>query len=212
MNRNLIFTFCCSNCFFMSCTSKEEQCIQVAQTLAFDAAHVDTLLCKAIVKIDFVALELTEDSEIYGVNKMIIKNDLIFLGDFHSGKIIVYDMNGKVKFVLNNKGEGPQKYLELRSFTVGEHNIYILDNYRHAINVYDCHTGVFSQSRKLSFVAWDMELLDNDHFIFAYIPMEGVRLNVKQPSNKIFITNKNLEITRRYFNYKPDEYEFIGKS
>lgn len=212
MYRNLVLAFCCSIYFFMSCTSKEEQSIKVAQTLAFDATHVDTLLCKVIDKIDFVALGLTENSEIYGVNKMIIKNDLIFLGDFHSGKIIVYDMNGKVKLVLNNKGEGPQEYLELKSFAVDEQNIYILDNFRHSINVYDCHTGVFKQSQKLSFVAWDMELLDNDHFIFAYIPMEGVRLNVEQPANKIFITDKNFEITRKYFKYKPDEYEFIGKN
>lgn len=211
MKSRLFIVLICSLSVFTFCTDKRKQIIQVEQTLAFDAAHVDTLLCKTIKNINFLALEVTENSMIYGVNKIVIKNNLIFIGDFHSGKIVVYDMNGKIKFILNEKGVGPQEYLELKSFAVDDQNIYTLDNYRHAVNAYDCYTGVFKQSQKLSFIAWDMEVLDSNHFIFAFIPMEGVKINMRQSPYKIFVTDKNLEITHKYFKYEPDEYEFIGK-
>lgn len=196
----------------ISCADEKVQNVCIDQTLAFDVTHVDTLLCKTVERINFLALDTAENSYVHGVDKMVIKNNLIFIGDFHTGKIVVYDMNGKVKFVLDRKGAGPQEYLELKSFAVDEQNIYTLDNLRHNVNIYDCQTGVFKQSQKLSFVAWDMEILDNDHFIFAFIPMKGGQLHYKQPPYKIFITDKDLEITNKYFKYEQDEYEFIGRT
>lgn len=196
---------------FTSCADKKEQVNRMDQVLSFDATHVDTLLCNTIEKIDFLALEATGNSDVYGVNKMVVKNDLIFMGDFHSGKIAVYGMNGKVKFVLDRKGAGPEEYLELKSFAVDEQNIYTLDNFRHVVNAYDCRTGVFKQAKKLSFVAWDMEVLDNGHFIFAFIPMDGGKPNMEQPPYKVLVTDRNLEITNRYFKYEKDECEFIGR-
>lgn len=139
-----------------SCTNKKEQTTTVDHPLFFDASQVDTLLSETIEKIDFIALEATDNSDVFGVSKMVIKNDLIFMGDYHSGRIVVYDMNGKVKYVLNAKGAGPQEYLELKSFAVDERNIYTLDNSRHTVNSYDCLTGKFKQSQKLPFIAWEI--------------------------------------------------------
>ncbi len=194
-----------------SCTDKETQAVWVEETLSFDAARVDTLIDRTIERIDFLPLEATESSDIYGVNKMVVKNDLIFMGDFHTGKVVVYDMQGKVKFVLDRKGAGPEEYLELKSFAVDEYNIYTLDNARHAMNVYDCRTGMFKESKKLPFVVWDMEVLDSDHFIFTFIPIEGGRPNLKQPLYKIFVTDKDLAITHQYLKYEQDDYECIGR-
>lgn len=205
------FTLCIICCFCISCADKKAQ-VGIGQFLIFDAGQIDTLLSETIERIDFLVLEETDNSALYGVSKMVIKNNLIFIGDFHSGKIVVYDMSGKVKYVLDKKGAGPQEYLELKSFAVDEHYIYTLDNFRHAVNSYDCQTGRFIQSRKLSFVAWDMEVLDNDHFIFAFIPLKDGQINLKQPPYKILITDKYLEITDKYLKYEKGDYEFIGKT
>lgn len=195
-----------------SCSNKKEQATAVDQSLFFDASQVDTLLSETIQRIDFLALEATDNSDVFGVSKMVIKNDLIFMGDYHSGRIVVYDMNGKVKYVLNAKGAGPQEYLELKSFAVDERNIYTLDNSRHTVNSYDCLTGKFKQSQKLPFIAWDMEVLDNEHFIFAFIPLEGGRPNLSQPPYKILITDRDFEITDKHLKYEQDEYEFMGNA
>ncbi|MCR2007934.1 6-bladed beta-propeller [Bacteroides acidifaciens] len=198
---------------FIACTDKGvSQFVNVGEIYAFNSNHVDTTLSKTIENIDFLALQIDENSDIYDVDKMVLKNDLIFMGDFHAAKIVVYDLNGKVKFVLSKRGSGPQEYLELKSFAVDDSNIYILDNYRHVINVYDCRTGIFKRTMKLPFVAWDMEVLDNDHFIFAFVPLEGGQINMKQPPYKVWITDRELQITKKYFEYGKGEYEFVGKN
>lgn len=199
-------------CILISCKDGKVSAIHTTdQTLVFNAAHVDTLLSNTIERIDFLALEPTENADVFEISKMVVKNDLIFMDDSKSAKIVVYDMNGKVKYILDHKGAGPQEYLELKSFAVDEQNLYTLDNFRHKINVYDCRSGIFKESRKLSFVAWDMEVLDDNHFIFAFIPLEGAVLKVEQPPYKILITDRNLEITNNYFKYEHDEYEVIGR-
>lgn len=198
---------------FVACTDKKGvHSVNVDEIYAFNTDQVDTTLSETIKAVDFIALQADGNSDIYEVDKMVLKNDLIFMGDFHAAKIVVYDISGKVKFVLDKRGAGPQEYLELKSFAVDDSNIYILDNYRHVVNVYDCDTGLFKQSMKLPFVAWDMEILDNDHFIFAFVPLEGGRLNMKQPPYKVLITDRKLQITKKYFEYDKNEYEFLGKN
>ena len=198
---------------FIACTDvRGGQSVNVDDVYAFDVDRVDTMLSQTIERIDFVALQSDGNSDIYEVDKMVLKNDLIFMGDFRAAKIVAYDLSGNVKFVLNKRGAGPQEYLELKSFAVDDHSIYTLDNYRHVLNVYDCRTGVFKYSMKLPFVAWDMEILDSNHFIFAFVPLEGGVLNMKQLSCKVWITDRNLQIKKKYFEYHKNEYEFIGKN
>ncbi|MBS6237806.1 MAG: 6-bladed beta-propeller [Bacteroides sp.] len=132
---------------FNAC-KEEASILEVDRTLIFDSHNIDTLLCESIKKVDFLVLDINQNSDVSEVNKMIIKNDLIFIGDFHAGKIVVYDIRGKFKFVIDKKGRGPQEYLELRSFTVDDQNIYTLDNYRHRMNIYDCYTGEFKGVKK----------------------------------------------------------------
>lgn len=189
----------------------EDPIIEVDRTLIFDSHNIDTLLCETVKQVDFLILDISQNSDVFEVNKMIVKNDLIFIGDFHAGKIVVYDITGKLKFVIDKKGVGPQEYLELRSFTVDEQNIYTLDNYRHCMNIFDCYTGEFKGVKKLPFVVWDMEVLPDNHFIFAFVPLLGGKLNIEQPLFKIFVTDKDLQIVNKFFKYKENDYEFIGK-
>jgi hypothetical protein len=60
-------------------------------------------------------------------------------------------------------------------------------------------------------VAWDMKVLPDNHFIFAFVPLSGGKINIKQPLFKIFITDKDLKIVNKFFNYEEKDYEFIGK-
>ena len=65
---------------------------------------------------------------------------------------------------------------------------------------------------KLSFVAWDMEILPDGNFIFTYILFkEGNGPNMKQPRCKIFVTDTTLHTVRKYMEYKKGDYEFLSK-
>lgn len=212
MKCNLFIIFIVQLLFFGACKEEKTMVIGVEKTLDFDALNIDSLLYKKIGKVKFLALDVNDESDVYEVDKMVVKNNLIFIGDFHSGKIVVYDMNGKIKFVLHGKGGGPQEYLELKSFAVDDQNIYILDNFRHCMNVYDCYTGEFKDSKKLSFVAWDIEVLSDDYLIFAFVPLSGGVLNRDQPLYKIFVTDKELHVINMFFKYEKEDCEFIGKT
>lgn len=56
-----------------------------------------------------------------------------------------------------------------------------------------------------------MKVLPDNHFIFAFVPLSGGKINIKQPLFKIFITDKDLKIVNKFFNYEEKDYEFIGK-
>lgn len=179
--------------------------------LHFNEETTDTTLSQHIQAIHFLPLEASENAQLFGVDKMMIRNGLIYLGDYRSGKITAYDLQGKVKFVLDKKGQGPQEYLEMVGFTVDQQSLYTIDNYRHTLNVYDCYTGEYRQTLKLPFVTWDVELLPDNHFIFAYIPSQGGKPNMDQPPYRIFITDKELNIKNKLLRYADDDFEFIGQ-
>lgn len=212
MKCNLFIIFIIQLFFLCACKEETTLIVDVEKTLNFDAHNIDSLLYKRIEGVKFLALDANDESDIYEVDKMVIKNDLIFIGDFHAGKIVAYDMDGKIKFILYRKGVGPQEYLELKSFAVDDQNIYILDNFRHCMNIYDCYTGEFKSSKKMPFVAWDIEVLSDDHLIFAFVPLSGGALSKNQPLYKIFVTDKELHIINKFFKYEKEDCEFVGKT
>ena len=177
-----------------------------------DLSEADTSLRSIIKDIVFLPLEMTDESVMFRTDKIVMKNGLIYLGDFRSSKVVAFDESGRVKFVVNQKGNGPEEYLEIKSFAVDDKSIYVIDNYRHRLNLYDCTTGKYQETRVLPFVVWDIEILPDKSLIFTYIPFkEGGEPNLEQERCKIFITDSLLHIERSMFEYEKDDYEFIGK-
>ena len=107
----LLSILLCSACI-------EQKVSQVEQTWDIDLSQADASLRDAIKGINFIPLETIEESLLFGVDKLVVKNDLIYIGDFYSKKIVVYDKTGKIKFVINRRGEGPEEYIDMKSFAV----------------------------------------------------------------------------------------------
>lgn len=194
-----------------ACADKKGMSVQVEQTWNIDIRNADNQLRQRIDSIRFLPLKPHEEGLLFGVDKLVVKNGLLYLGDFRSGTISVFDKNGQQQFVLSQKGAGPTEYLEIKSFAVDEQYIYIIDNYRHKLNAYDCRNGAFAKSLDMPFVAWDVEILPDKNFIFTYIPLPGGNgPNMKQPRNKIFIADSTLHITRKMLEYGEEDYEFLA--
>lgn len=160
-------------------------------------------LSKQIEKIDCLVLENAKSSEIFSLDKIKFENNLIYIADYHGSKIVAYDMSGKYMFNIDKKGSGPGEYLEIKSFTVDEHFIYVLDNYNHKIFIYDCFTGAIKGERPLSIVAWDIETLSDGNFIFAFAPM--TQINMKQSSHLLFVMDKDFNIIQRLLPYNENQ-------
>ena len=194
-----------------ACVKEKKAITQTEKVWNLDIENADTLLRHYIDSITFLPLEDKADAMLYGVDKFVVRNGLFYLADFRAGKIVAYDAEGHLKFVLASRGGGPKEYLEIKSFAVDSSFIYVVDNYRHKVLVYNGKNGQYERTLNLPFVVWDMEILPDGNFIFAYIPYKDGTPNIKQDKYKIFITDNELNVLNKLFEYKEGQFDFIGR-
>lgn len=76
----------------------------------------------------YVKLETTTESLINKIDKIICRQDKIYVLDAKSAAIIVFDEQGRFLFAIRKKGKGPGEYTYLRDFDVDEvGNMYLVD-------------------------------------------------------------------------------------
>ncbi len=147
----------------------------------------DSLIATSVRSVDYILLEDVKESAFSEINKLVMKNGNIYIGDFRNHKIVVFDLAGNFKFAIDRKGRGPQEYLEIKNFAVDDHSIYVIDNYRHILYVYDSRSGKYLNKKKLPVVVWDVECFDNGDFLFAFAPpLPGGSLSDKQSPHRLF--------------------------
>ena len=195
---------------FIACCSKvkNEENVRIDRTIMFDR-FPDSLIATSVRSVDYILLEDVKESAFSEINKLVMKNGNIYIGDFRNHKIIVFDLAGNFKFAIDRKGRGPQEYLEIKNFAVDDHSIYVIDNYRHILYVYDSRSGKYLNKKKLPVVVWDVECFDNGDFLFAFAPLPGGSLSGKQSPHRLFVMDSNCRIKRRLFTYS--EEDPIGK-
>ena len=191
------------------CSSGPEISFDDVWTCNIDAVKSD--VSDFVDGIYYILLYSDADAMFKNADKLIIENDLIYIADYKSKKIIAYGMDGSVGFVLDRLGRGPGEYLEIKSFTVNDACLYILDNFNRKVFVYDSFNGQFIRSEDLDFIAWDMEALGNGGFIFAFSPMAGGRLRQPQTPGRIIVTDDEIDVESFVFNYEPKEYDVVGQ-
>lgn len=146
------------------------------------------------------------------VSKFVYEDGKFYLGSRRDNKIVVYDKQGNFLYEIDKRGNGNGEYLEMANFTADKKCVYILDNHKNRINLYDAATSGFKETKPIDFVAWDMELLGEDAFLFACSPVnvEG-RIDGKQPQGAVWKTNKEMEIEEVFCEYPSDYTEMVGK-
>lgn len=96
-------------------------------------------------KIELIQLETTDNSLIGTLSSGIITDADIFIHDFRYNNLFNFDISGKFKRKIGNRGRGPGEYREIRDFCIGDNgNLYTLD-YR-KIHCYEKNTGVHIES------------------------------------------------------------------
>lgn len=206
MQRTVILILCMVG--LLSCdnkTSRTEEDALVASHILFQGEDVDSLsLADRVADISFLALENNDSALIYEADKIRFENGLIYFGDFYGNKVVVYDETGKYRFSINKRGQGPDEYLEIKSFTVDSQYVYVLDNYNHKVFMYDAFDGSFRQEKSLPLVAWDIEALDNGHFLLAYVPLMN-SVNMSHTNHQLFVVDSNFQIVKRLLPYAEEE-------
>lgn len=175
-----------------------------------DDRNLDSSLAERISGVTFLPLETDATTQFRNVDKIVFENDLIYIGDYASGKILTFGMDGRSRFVLDRQGRGPGEYLRIQNFAVNEQDLFVLDNMQGRIFVYDCRSGAFRYNVGAPVVAWDMECFKDGSFIFAFAPMERGVLKKTQPRCRTFIVDKKWKIKEKMFAYAEGEFDLLG--
>ena len=87
----------------------------------------DSTAANYIDTVEYILLEAHPDGLFREIDKLIVKNDKIFIFDFIGrNQVLVFDRNGKFLYKTGNRGRGPKEYIQLRNFTVDDKFIYRL--------------------------------------------------------------------------------------
>lgn len=188
-----------------------EQDIKFDSIWVYNADAVQPKAPDFVESVSYLSLESNKESMFKGIDKILFENQFIYIADYRLKKIIAYNQDGTVRFVLDRFGRGPGEYLDIKSFAVNGSELYILDNFNRKIFIYDSLTGNFKNSVNINFIAWDMAAFENGDFIFAFSPMKGGELNQQQIAGRVFITDNNFNVKKSFFDYEPGDYDIIGQ-
>lgn len=174
---------------------------------------VDTLCSQYVSKITYLQLKNSDNHMLHDVTKIKSSKDKIYIFSKKMHKLSVYTKNGAFVYEIDQQGKGYKEYMETANFTIDDKYIYILDNVKNQVVLFDMQTGLFVKKIAIPFIAWDMEYLCDGRFLFTCIPNNPAgKLSKKQPNGAVWETDSTFnKVQRLYFPYHDDYYEMVGK-
>lgn len=163
-----------------------------------------------VESVTYLPLNITEQSALSRVHKMVVDDGLYFLADFNNSKLSVYDKAGNVRYVLDRRGHGKGEYLEIRNFTTSGKRLYTIDNFKNEINIFDKSTGEYIETKKSSVIASDIVALNDNKFLMTAIP-NGHKWAVEQDKYLVFEVDGNFKVKNSYFPYGSDYIEPLSR-
>lgn len=164
-----------------------------------------------VSRIDYIGLPPISNHLPGSVDKLCADDSTIIIADYKYGKIFVYDREGHPKALINQRGQGPGEYVEIRCMAVDSDYIHVVDNARRQLLTYSIHDGSFVKSRKMPVIADDIETLGDGGFVFASILERGAKPAIDQERARLFIADMDLNVTDTYYQYEGENYESIGQ-
>ena len=109
---------------------------------------------------DYVKLEMTSESVIGDVSKVVIGNERIYVLSLIDPRIFIFSLDGKYINSLK-RGNGPGEVLFVSDFEYRNNNLYVLDNYR-SIKQYDSDGNYIAEKYKLDSPYLSFTQVDDD--------------------------------------------------
>lgn len=113
---------------------------------------------------EMIALETNDSCLLSGVGHFAFSNDSIILQN--GSDIYIFSWQGRFINSFNQKGQGPEEYIEINSLRVIDSRIYVLDRAAKKIQVYTS-MGDFVKSITLDYDYVDFWPLDENNIVLA---------------------------------------------
>jgi hypothetical protein len=160
------------------------------------------LLSEISNRIKYIPLETTDDILIGSIDKLEVKDSLFFFLDRQSQIIWCFDQNGKYKYKIDKRGQGPGEYIRIFDFNIDNKNnqILILDRDTRKILFYNLN-GEYITDLKMDITATRFSVL-TDNFLF-YTSGRDIHMGKSKDEfgYNFFLVNKKGQITSKYFPY-----------
>jgi len=168
---NLLFVFCLFSCQYVQKETHVDTSVtidsvepRVIRITVSDTAyrHVD----QVFEQVSYV--KLSDEVVIGEIIRTLVADERIYILD-NQNKIFCYDMDGKVDFVIDNYGPGPNEYGTIRDFAldIPLKLLWMYDSSRRRFLAYDMRTGKRKKSISAAYVAPErMAIKDGSFFFF----------------------------------------------
>lgn len=184
----LIFFFVLSACHSEKKQSEmRNQSIDIIQIRSDFKVGTGINLSSFVKNIDFIPLEVTDESLLRGIGKAAIYGDYIYViddPDYLSPCVYQFDKAGKFIRQIGAKGEGPEEFVEMRGFVLDKDgNICIYDGVRKKILIYKSD-GTFLHSINTYYTCDNFEYNDGYYYLYRYYPDDYGKIRVLDSSGK----------------------------
>ena len=96
-----------------------------------------TFIPSEVIEIDhYVPLETNDICLLGDIEKILVRDNLIFVMDQTNQKIMIFDHTGKFKAKIDHAGNGPGEYFHIKDFDVQKGLIHILDDMKAKMHAY----------------------------------------------------------------------------
>jgi hypothetical protein len=92
--------------------------------------------------VTYIPLETTDESLFYGIDKLLIHDDVYYLPDAKQDVILAFNGKGKYLRKLSRKGQGTEEYLSLDDFFIDDSLLYALSSDSRKILIHDLNFNV----------------------------------------------------------------------
>lgn len=170
--------------------------------------YIDTLYLDSFIdSFSVIPLELTENSIIDNVSKVIMHDDFFIIVDnSRTNKAIsFFDSSGRYIRRISHFGRGPGEYLSITALEIDPSNLnlYVYDNYSMSVYIYDS-LGVFLEKIDVSgVIASDFKILDDNTFAF-YSPDEFSDFQNKTYPKGLLILDHKVNLFKSLLEYSKD--------
>ena len=159
-----------------------------------------------IDSVKYIKLELTDESIIGYIEKIVIYKEKIYILDTQTESLFVFDINGNYLFKISQIGRGPEDYIQVDFFDIDPHNdnIVLTDLMGYFVMIFD-KEGKFISRRKIPFwVEGFSPFEDNGTILVANYRNNKHKLG--QEFNLLYMDSL-MQINKAYFPYNSSYFE-----
>lgn len=151
---------------------------------------------------EYVILETKEDVLLSGIEKIRVTDDILYILNSGSNSgVYAFSDEGKYLFSINNKGKGPEEFLNINGFYVYKNMLVLYDPQNKRLSYFDRFKGNFLSSSKAPFLARELEFADGYYYVNSI--NQG-----KDKTTLLDVYDKSIKYLRDEFDGK--SYNFKG--